>query len=186
MLPGAPPAFAGLHNISQAYGRRAKNSLPGFGQLGKAGNRRLALSGGQRSVMPSYWLGGKASLAAVSEGTSYLRFTPTSIISPSLILGSSLSSVPVNRGVPSGFFSTADVWPTTRLASALSPVATRGRETTLDPWPDLSAAMSTSSSVPVSTGEVPTGWASSFFRRVSGKSASGMVIRDRKSTRLNS
>src|ERR1035441_6580464 len=59
MLPGAPPAPAEPHNISQAYGRRAKNSLPGFGPLGKAGNRRLTLRGGQRSVMPSYWLGGK-------------------------------------------------------------------------------------------------------------------------------
>jgi hypothetical protein len=51
-LPGAPPAFAGPHNITQAYGRRAEGSFPVFGPLWKAGKRRLAPGGGQKTARP--------------------------------------------------------------------------------------------------------------------------------------
>jgi hypothetical protein len=47
ILPGVPPASAGLRNTSQAYGQRAIGSFPVFGPLWEAGKRRLALSGGQ-------------------------------------------------------------------------------------------------------------------------------------------
>src|ERR1035438_8422279 len=50
VLLGAPPASAGPRNISQAYGKPAKDSFPGFGPLRKVGRGRLALSGGRRTV----------------------------------------------------------------------------------------------------------------------------------------
>jgi hypothetical protein len=52
-LQGAPPASAGPRKIIQAYCQQAEGCFGGLGALWKAGQRRLALSGGQGTAPPA-------------------------------------------------------------------------------------------------------------------------------------
>ena len=52
-LMGAAPASAGPRNISQAYGKPAKGSLPVLEPPWKLGQRRSALIGRQSTVRPA-------------------------------------------------------------------------------------------------------------------------------------
>jgi hypothetical protein len=53
ILPGAPPAPARPRNISRAYAQRLRRGFPGSGPLWGLGQRRSALSGGQRTAGPA-------------------------------------------------------------------------------------------------------------------------------------
>ena len=67
-LPGALPAPAEPRNLSQAYDQRAEGSFREFERLGKAGQRRWALSGGARCAPGTPSWRARASASMVEYG----------------------------------------------------------------------------------------------------------------------